>query len=316
MSRTNPERFTKPRIMNAPIERYRSWRYGLFIHYSLATYHDREWATGHEDPATFRPTHLDCAQWAAAAKEAGMGYGVLTAKHTDGFALWPTKTSATHTSTALRNFRDGRGDLVREFLDAFRAAGLGAGLYYCLPGNFSGQHLPSGATDLHGLAPEAGDDMVGFIRAQLQELLTGYGPIDVLWIDQFDNPYTGAAWTALHDFIKSLQPGCVLVINNCQIAGQTDIFSYEYPWMITREPHRALPPEGNTIPAEVCDTLVHGWFWRSGNVPLKSAADTAALIRICRERNANYLLNVGPDRSGRIPDDVQSRLAEIRAMIS
>ncbi len=299
--------------MTPPVQRFLDWKFGMFIHYSLATYHDREWATGHEDPATFQPTHLDCSQWAGVAKAAGMGYGVFTAKHTDGFALWPTEASATHTAKALTGFRGGEGDLVSEFLEAFRAAGLGAGLYYCFPGDFSGEHLEPGQRDFHGLAPEAGDDMAAFIRLQLRELLTGYGPLDVLWIDQYDNRYTVQDWPALHDFIKSLQPDCVLVVNNCQTPGLTDIFSYEYPWMITREPHRALPPEGNTIPAEVCDTLVPGWFWRSGEEPeqMKSLEDLRSLLKICGERNANYLLNVGPDRSGRIPEYVARRLEEL-----
>ena len=138
-------------------------------------------------PLTFNPAKLDCGQWADAAKEAGVKYAVLTTKHTEGYALWDS-AHTTHDITAFKNFKDGKGDIVREFVDAFRERGIKIGFYYCAPGNFDNQNgntLPEGKPSLQGLPPEAKGDYAGFIKKQFTELLTNYGPVDLLWCDQY-----------------------------------------------------------------------------------------------------------------------------------
>ena len=106
-----------------------TWRFGLFLHFNVSTFADSEWANGHEDPALFAPAKLDCGQWADAARAAGMTYAILTVKHTGGWCLWPSAHTR-HGVQSFVNFRGGKGDLVREFVDAFRARGLKVGLYY------------------------------------------------------------------------------------------------------------------------------------------------------------------------------------------
>ena len=123
-------------------------KFGLFLHFNMGTFADREWATGYEDPAIFKPAKLDCRQWASAAQEAGMQYAVLTVKHTGGWCLWDSKYT-THDIAAFQNFRNGKGDLVREFVNAFRARGLKVGFYYCFPGDYAlhktlGHGIPAG----------------------------------------------------------------------------------------------------------------------------------------------------------------------------
>jgi alpha-L-fucosidase len=295
---------------------FMSWRFGMFLHFNLGTFADLDWAGGWEDPDLFAPAHLDCGQWADAAREAGMTYMVLTVKHTEGIPLYDSAYT-THDVTLFRRFRRGHGDAVREFVDACRSRGLKAGFYYCFPGNYAdaAHHNapPPGKPDLHGLPPEAAGNFVGFMKTQLAELLTRYGPVDLLWIDQYDNKYTGDQWPQIRAYLKSLQPHGLVLANNAHDLRDTDVLSYEYPWQ------QRLPPEGNTLPAEVCDTIQTGqrWFWRAVRQPsdLQPAAEMAARLEACTARRASYLLNVPPDRDGRISGPHLDRLRELAALL-
>lgn len=304
-----------PRLSEAQRD-FMKWRFGMFIHFNLGTFADLDWAGGYEDPAQFSPAKLDCGQWAEAAKEAGMTYLVLTVKHTEGIALYDSAVT-TNDITMFKNFKSGKGDIVREFVDACRSRGLKVGFYYCFPGDYSDvahkNAPPPGKPNLHGLPPEAIGDFVGFIKKQLTEMLTNYGPVDLLWVDQYDNKYTKKQWPEILAHIRSLQPGCIVVANNSQSLQESDVLSYEFPWK------HMLPPAGNSLPAEVCDTIQTGsrWFWRETKQPsnLQSAADVVARLKLCNERNANYLLNVPPDRDGLISGDHVHRLREIGALV-
>src|SRR5215471_7183947 len=196
---------------------FMTWRFGMFVHFNLGTFADIDWAGGYEDPALFQPAKLDCGQWADAAKDAGMTYLVLTVKHTEGIALYDSQVT-THDITKFTHYKNGKGDIVREFVAACRSRGLKVGLYYCFPGDFSDEAHhnapPPGKPNLHGLPPEAIGDYAGFMKSQLKELLTGYGPIDLLWIDQYHNPYTSEQWPEIFKYIRSFQPNCIIVGNN------------------------------------------------------------------------------------------------------
>jgi len=290
-------------------------RFGLFLHFNMATYVDREWANGYEDPALFKPDKLDCRQWAELAFAAGMKYGVLTVKHTGGWCLWDSDHT-THDIARFVNYKNGKGDIVREFVDAFRARGLKVGFYYCFPNDFSnsrhGNAVPEGQPDLHGLPPEAIGDYVGFIKKQLTELLTNYDPIDLLWIDQYNNKYTRSRWQEVRAHVKSLQPRCLVIGNNAHSLKDSDIYSCEFPW-----DSKGMPPEGNTIPAEVCDKISKTWFWNTTDNPdhLQDTQAIITMLKLCNERNANYLLNVPPDRHGLISDMHLKRMQDIAALL-
>jgi alpha-L-fucosidase len=295
---------------------FMKWRFGMFVHFHMGTFADNDWAGGYEDPALFNPSKLDCGQWADVAKEAGMNYLVLTVKHTEGIALYPSAVTTRNTSM-FKNFRNGKGDIVRDFVDACRSRGLKVGLYYCFPGDYSDavhkNAPPAGMPDLHGLSPEAAGDFVGFIKKQLAELLTHYGPIDLLWIDQFENKYTAKDWPEILAYIRSLQPGCIVVANNAHTLRDSDVLSFEYPWKAD------LPEDSNQLPAEVCDTIQTGsrWFWRESNQPsdLQTAATIVSKLNTCAMRNANYLLDVPPDRDGLISGPQLQRLREVGALL-
>jgi len=295
---------------------FMTWRFGMFVHFNLGTAADIDWAGGYEDPALFHPDRLDCGQWADATKAAGMTYMVLTVKHTEGIALYDSALT-THDITLFKQFRGGHGDIVREFVDACRSRGLKVGLYYCFPGDYSDEAHhnapPPGQPNLHGLPPEAAGDMAGFIKRQLTEILTDYAPVDLLWIDQHENKYTGAQWPEILALVRSIAPRCVVIGNNAVDLKHSDAIGYEYPW------RHQVPPEGNRLPAEVCDTIQTGqrWFWREVRQPsdLQPAEEVVARLRLCNARRANYLLNVPPDPTGLISGPQLERLREIGSLL-
>ena len=295
-------------------EAFLGWGFGMFLHFNMATYVDREWANGYEDPELFKPDKLDCGQWLDLARGAGMRYAVLTVKHTGGWCLWDSKHT-THDVARFVNYKGGKGDVVREFVEACRARGMKVGFYYCFPGDFSragvGHTVPEGKADLHGLPPEAEGDYVGFIKRQLTELLTDYGAVDLLWIDQYSNKYTYADWPGILAHIRALQPGCVVIGNNAHDLRESDIYSCELPW----DPN-GMVPEGNTVPAEVCDTISRAWFWKTGDTAeyVKSAAHVLEMLERCNARRANYLLNVPPGRDGLISGEHLKRMRELAAL--
>jgi alpha-L-fucosidase len=295
---------------------FMKWRFGMFLHFNLGTFADLDWASGYEDPALFNPSKLDCGQWADVAKEAGMTYMVLTVKHTEGIALYDSAVT-THDITMFKNYKNGKGDIVREFVDACRSRGLKVGLYYCFPGDYSDvahkNAPPVGQPNLHGLPPEAIGDFAGFIKKQLAEMLTNYGSIDLLWIDQCDNKYTAVQWPEILAGIRALQPRCIVVANNAQNLHQSDALGIEFPWK------HELPPMDNNAPTEVCDTIQTGqrWFWREVKNPsdLQEVAVIVDRLKKCNACNANYLLNVPPDRDGLISGAHLQRLREIGALL-
>lgn len=300
-----------------PLEKLRedflSWKLGLFLHFNIATFNGQEWANGYEDPLTFNPTKLDCDQWADAAKAGGFKYAVLTVKHTEGYPLWDS-AHTTHDITAFKNFKDGKGDIVREFVDAFRKRGIKIGFYYCAPGNFDnkfGNTLPEGKPSLQGMPPEAAGDFHGFMKKQFSELLTNYGQVDLIWCDQYSVILKPEEWIDIKAHIHRLQPNCLVIGNNSRDFNTSDIYGFEYP---IYKDEGGYPAAGNTVPSEVCDTMVSNgnWFWQPGiESHIRSAEDLVKVLRMCNERRSNYLINVGPDREGLIPEAFVKRMKEI-----
>ena len=295
---------------------FMTWRFGMFVHFNLATAVDNDWAGGYEDTTLFNPSKLDCDQWADEAKAAGMTYMVLTVKHTEGISLYPSSVT-TRDTRLFPKFRHGKGDIVADFVKACRSRGLKVGLYYCFPGDYSDEaHRnapPPGKPNLHGLPPEASADYVSFMKRQLTEMLTRYGPVDLLWIDQYANPYTGARWPEFLILVHHLQPTCLVLANNARTLQESDVLSYEFPWK------GDLPLGENMLPAEVCDTIQTRarWFWKDSPNPddLRPAAEIVERLRRCNSSRANYLLDVPPDPEGLISGPQLRRLREVAALI-
>ena len=173
-----------------------------FVHFTVNTFTDREWGDGTEDPAVFNPDRLDAGQWARAARAAGMRGLILTARHHDGFCLWPTKTTDHNISRSP--FRGGHGDVVAECAEACRAYGLDFGIYLS-PWD---RHSP-----VYGEG-EAYDDI--YVR-QLEELLTGYGDIFCVWMDGACGEGPNGRkqrydWERYYAAVRRLQSQCCICI--------------------------------------------------------------------------------------------------------
>lgn len=283
--------------------------FGMFLHFGVNTFHGREWSDGTLDPATFDPSALDAAQWVDVAQRAGARYLVLTAKHHDGFCLWPTRTTAY--SVASAPWRDGRGDVVGELADACRAARMPLGLYLS-PWDRNAACYPD---------PAAYD---AFYLAQLTELCTRYGPLYELWFDGAGSEGRAYDWDAIMGVVGRHQPGAMvfnmgrptirwvgnedgLAADPCHYAVDRlgrSMFTADHD---TLDGARYLPPE--------CDVPIRAnWFWQPDDGGTrKSAEHLLAIWYRSVGLGAGLLLNVPPDRRGLLDDADTARLLEVTA---
>jgi alpha-L-fucosidase len=283
-------------------QRFVDLRLGMFIHFNIPTFMDQDWADPDALPAIFDPKKLDCGQWARAAKSANMTYGCLTTKHHSGFCIWDTKTTDYNVMNSPL-----KRDVVREYVNAFRAQGLKTCLYYSIldthhklrPGFITRRHI----------------DMV---KAQLTELLTNYGEITALIIDGWDAPwsrisYDDIPFEEIYTLVKSLQPKCLLMdLNSAKYPPEalfyTDIKSYE------QGAGQHISTVTNRLPALSCLPLNAAWFWKT-DFPTAPVKDPRQLVNediIPYNRiYDNFILNVAPNRDGLIDDNALAALAQI-----
>lgn len=293
----------------------------LFLHFGVNTFTDREWGDGTESPEIFAPTALDARQWARTARNAGFKAMVLTAKHHDGFCLWPTST--TRHSVASSPYRNGQGDVVREFVDACRAEGLKPGLY-CSP--WDRNH------------PSYGDSAAYNLQywAQLTELLTRYGPIAEVWFDGANGEGPNGKrqvydWPQTFALVRKLQPDAVIfsdagpdvrwIGNERGSAGDPnwstiDPAAVPYPGVDAPGIIETLQhghPDGSVWrPGETDTSIRPGWFYHPAeDARVRSPEELVDLYFTSVGRNSKLLLNVPPTRAGLLhPTDV-AQLAEM-----
>lgn len=289
----------------------------MFLHFGVNTFTGREWGDGTEDPTLFNPTDLDARQWAKVARESGFGLLILTAKHHDGFCLWPS--AHTDHSVASSPWRGGKGDVVRELVEAARAEGLEVGLYLS-PWDRNAA--------VYGDSPMYND----FYVAQLKELLTSYCPICEVWFDGACGEGPNGRkqeydWERFRGVVRELEPEAVMfsdagpdvrwVGNERGVAGdpswsRVDPAVVSYPGQAGDEVIRHLQHgerDGSVWrPAETDVSIRPGWFWReSENQKVRSAENLVELYFLSVGRNSLLLLNVPPDTRGRLHEaDVQA----------
>jgi alpha-L-fucosidase len=300
-------------------------RFGLFLHwglYSLAARH--EWVMSRERMTKeayrkyferFDPDLFDAAAWAAAAKAAGMRYAVLTVKHHEGFCLWDTA----HTDYKVTNTAAGR-DLVAEYAAAFRAAGLKVGFYYSL----IDWHHPDFSVDEHHPLrddPRARaasrrcrpERYAAYMRAQVRELLTNYGRVDLMW---FDFSYPGPDGKGRRDWeseklfalVQELQPH-VLIDNRLDLPGSGDFVTPEQ--YVPDDGMRA--PDGTPRVWEGCQTFSGSWGYHRDEGGWKSDAQLVQMLVHHVSRGGNLLLNVGPTGRGEFDPRALARLGALGA---
>ncbi len=297
---------------------FKSARLGMFVHwghssvrgwelswplvggvFSLPHCQDVAIADYHQNAENFNPTAYDPRQWANLAKSLGVQYVILTTKHHDGFALFPTKTNDFH-------LQNGQSDLVQQFVEAMREAGLKVGFYFSLidwhhpdyPA-FTEADKPYRFDRIPQPTPQQWSRFVKVMFEQIRELLTNYGQIDIIW---FDGSWerTPEQWRAeeLAQTIRQLQPDILI---NDRLPGQGDFTT----------PEQFVPPQSPDEPWEVCLTMNESWGYNTADNHYKSARDLVHTLCEIAGKGGNLLLNVSPMGDGRIPPAQQERLEAV-----
>jgi alpha-L-fucosidase len=297
----------------------------MFLHFGVNTFTDREWGDGKEDPAIFNPAKLDARQWARAAKAAGFRSMILTAKHHDGFCLWPSQT--TDHTVAKSPWRDGTGDVVREMVNACRAEGLRPGLYLS-PWDRN--------NSAYGNSPLYND----LYSDQLTELLTRYGKIAEVWFDGANGEGPNGKkqvydWPRTFGIVRRHQPDAVIFSdagpdvrwcgNENGSAGDPNWSTVDpkvvtYPGMSGDGVTAALQhgdPSGTVWrPAEADTSIRPGWFYHPAEDDRVRQVDNLVdLYFKSVGRNSKLLLNVPPTRDGLLHDTDVARLAGFRSRL-
>lgn len=246
---------------------------------------------------TFNPTEFDPGAWADTAKAAGMKYVVFTTKHHDGFCMWDTATTdyrVTHPDCPFA--ADPRADIVREVFDAFRSRGLRIGCYFSKSDWHSPHYWSRDYPFVHRNPNyntaehlELWAGFVRFVHAQIRELMSRYGPIDILWLDggQVRPPQQDIDMAGLAAMVRELQPG--LIIADRTVGG-------EYEDFVT--PEHSIPDAPLPVPWESCLTLGSGWKWSPGGMTYKPTAQVVRELVEIVSKGGNLLLGVGPTTAG------------------
>lgn len=297
-----------PPVPTASQLAWQRMEFTMFCHFGVNTFTNREWGDGKEDPKIFNPSQLDCRQWAKAAREGGFKLMILTAKHHDGFCLWPSAL----TDHCVKNspWKEGKGDVVKEFVEACRAEGLAVGLYLS-PWD---RNNATYGTDAYN----------DYFKGQLTELLTQYGKIDEVWFDGACGEGPNGKrqvydWPGYYATIRKLAPEAVIAIMGPDVR-----------WVgnesgVAREGESSVKPLGEQqknvgisagpvwFPAE-CDVSIRpGWFHHAHeNGKVKTVEHLMDIFYKSVGRNSVLLVNVPPDQRGLFHENDVARLREFR----
>jgi alpha-L-fucosidase len=296
--------------------------FGMFCHFGMNTFVNKEWSDGTFPPSKFNPTKLDCEQWVTAAKAAGINYMVLTTKHHDGFCLWQTKT--TDYSVKSSPWKNGKGDVVAEFVAACRKHGMKFGFYLS-------------PWDRHEPKYKDKDAYDSFYAAQLTELLTQYANKDEifeLWFDGAGSTGRVYDWKRFMAIIKEHQSRAVIFNmgdHTIRWVGNENGYAPYPTWNVAKSEEKDnylrsiaqtdIPGE-YWIPAE-CDVPIHHFHWfhhtgLKGIIYKKMLFSKDKLVELYERsigHGANLLLNLAPTKEGLLSATDITRLNEMVAEV-
>ena len=301
---------------------WQQMEYYMFIHFGPNTFTDKEWGHGDEDPKIFNPTQLDARQWARTAKTAGMKAIIITAKHHDGFCLWPSKYS-THTVRESA-WKDGKGDVLKELSAACKEYGLKLGVYLS---PWDRNHPKYGTPEYNEIFAKT-----------LEEVHTEYGDVFEQWFDgaNVEGPNGKKQvynWELFNSTVYKYHPDAVIFSDigpGCRWIGNENGFAGETNWSTLNTdgfgvgndaPKQTVLNQGNAngkywIPGEADVSIRPGWFYSpSTDDKVKSLSQLSNIYYASVGRNANLLLNVPVDRRGLIHKNDSLRLMEFRKMM-
>ena len=317
---------------DARMDWWRQARFGMFVHWGLysglaGTWKDKpvgtrggmEWIQqrvgadtyeyAHEAVPRFHPKEGFATEWAKLAREAGCKYVVFTTKHHDGFCLFDTKQTDYRTTHPSCPFHTSpRSDVVKQVFDAFRAQGFGIGAYYSKsdwnhPGYWAPEWPHPDRNVNYDITkhPAKWATFVGFTHNTVNELMTGYGPVDILWLDggQVRPPEQDIQMPKLAATARSHQPGLIVVDRT--VGGR-------YENYLT--PEQEVPEKALPYIWETCMTMADQWSYKP-NDNYKSTRDLIHLLVNIVAKGGNFLLNVGPDPDGQLPQPALERMEQI-----
>jgi alpha-L-fucosidase len=309
--------------------RYQQQELVAFVHFTTTTFYNKEWGNGDEDPKRFNPYNLNAEQWAQTAKNAGVKELILTTKHHDGFCLWPSK----YTEHSIKNspYKNGKGDIVREFVDACHKYGIKVGMYLS---PWDRNHKDYGRKEY-----------IDYFKNQLTEILTNYGKVSEIWFDGAnggDGYYGGARekriigndyypWAEFHKIVKNLQPDCQIFSDNgpdIRWVGNEQGYCGETFWstinadkLIVGKSDRAYlnkgEQNGNNWIIGQCDVSIRpGWFFHTDeNNKVRTPSQIVDLYYKSVGRNGLLLINLPPDSTGLIHKTDSTNFVEFRKII-
>ncbi|MEW5983516.1 MAG: alpha-L-fucosidase [Acidobacteriota bacterium] len=313
---------------SARLDWWREARFGLFIHWGLYAIPAGAWngRTDHGEwirhtaqipidvydrlQARFNPATFDPDAWVRMAKQAGMKYIVITTKHHDGFALFDSKVSDFDVMATPY----GR-DIVRQLADACAREGIRLGLYHSIMDWHHPDYLPRRPWEADSRPGEGAefDRYVAYMKAQVRELLTNYGPIGIMWFDgQWEGTWTNERGRDLYEFVRSLQPS--IIVNNRvgRAGGDFGLDRDQGQIGDFGTPEQEIPATG--VPGldwETCMTMNRNWGYNQSDKDFKSTKDLIRRLVDIASKGGNFLLNVGPTAAGEFPPESVERLREI-----
>lgn len=320
-----------PAQHDARLAWFREARFGMFIHWGVYSVPAGEWngKTGYGEwfleetkiPVSqyekfadqFNPVKFDAKAWVKAAKDAGMKYIVITSKHHDGFGLWDSK---------LTDWDIARTPFKRDPLKELATECRKAGLKFCLYHSIMDWHHPDWGTRRawNDLAANAGppdmDRYTTYMKGQLKELLTGYGPLGILWFDgEWEAPWTHERGVDLYSYVRNLQPN--IIVNNRVGKGRSGMQGMDQGNRVGDygTPEQEIPATGfgPGVDWESCMTMNNHWGYNKADFNWKSTQTLVRNLIDCASKGGNYLLNVGPTAEGEFPAVSIDRLQQIGA---